>query len=263
MVTGSVAEGVSDRYSDLDLTVYYDGELPDEEVLARIREQNGAPERAWLIGERAEGNIAEAYELNGIQVQTGHTTIAAWERDMAQVLEQLDVDTPLHKAMSGTLECIPIYGESRLAQWQARIAAYPNALARAMVEKHLNFFPIWTLQEHLAARDAVIWHYQILTEAAFNLLGLLAGLNRHYFTTFQFKKMRRFVSQLQIAPPRLADRLESLFLQDRANAIHELEALVGETIALIEQHIPDVDVSSVKKRLGKRRAAWAEPIFNL
>ena len=61
MITGSAAEGISDFYSDLDMTVYYEGELPGEEELARIRESNGAAERVWLIGDRAEGNIAEAY----------------------------------------------------------------------------------------------------------------------------------------------------------------------------------------------------------
>ena len=69
MITGSAAEGVSDHYSDLDMTVYYDGELPSEETLAAIREGHGAPERAWLLGERADGNIAEAYELDGVQAQ--------------------------------------------------------------------------------------------------------------------------------------------------------------------------------------------------
>ena len=108
MITGSSAEGVSDHYSDLDMTVYYDGELPSEEALAAIRESHGAPERAWLLGERADGNIAEAYELDGVQAQIGHATIAAWENDIAEVLERWNADTPLHKAMSGTLECVAV-----------------------------------------------------------------------------------------------------------------------------------------------------------
>ena len=55
MITGSAAEGISDHYSDLDMTVYYDGELPTEETLAQIKEANGAPERAWFMGDRADG----------------------------------------------------------------------------------------------------------------------------------------------------------------------------------------------------------------
>lgn len=256
MITGSAAEGVSDNYSDLDMTVYYADELPAEDELARIRLQNGGGERVWLLGDRADGNIAEAYELDGIQAQIGHATIEAWERDLAQVLEQHDADTPLHKAMSGTLESVSVFGDAYLQRWKARIAAYPEGLARAMVVKHLQFFPYWSVQAQIAARDATLWHYQILTEAAYNLLAVLAGLNRVYFTTFQFKKMNRFLRQLRIAPPLLGERLEQLFRLEPGAAAELLEQLVSETVTLVEREMPDVDTLAAKKRLGHRRVAW-------
>jgi hypothetical protein len=34
------------------------------------------------------------------------------------------------------------------------------------------------------------------------------------------------------------------------------EALVSETVALVEKHFPDMDVSVVKKQLGRRRRPW-------
>lgn len=143
MITGSVAEGVSDYYSDIDMTVYYENELPSEEELARIRAHNGAPERVWLLGDRADNNIAEAYEWNGVQAQIGHTTIAVWEDEIAEIVERFNADTPLHKATSGTLESITVYGDAYMDKWKATIAAYPEGLRRAMVEKHLQFFPYW------------------------------------------------------------------------------------------------------------------------
>jgi hypothetical protein len=257
MITGSAAEGVSDFFSDLDMTVYYEGELPSEEELAAIRAGHGAPERVWLLGDRVEGNIAEAYELLGIQAQIGHTTIAAWERDIAEVLERFNPDTPLHKAMSGTLECVIVSGDDYLNRWKARIADYPEGLRRAMVEKHLQVFPLWYVQGSLARRDAMLWHYQIFTEAAYNLLGVLAGVNRLYFTTFQFKKMRRFLAGMGVTPERLAERLEALFTLAPADAVPVLEGLVGDVVALVEREMPDVDTSAVRKRLGQRRPAWA------
>lgn len=262
MITGSVAEGISDHYSDLDMTVYYEGELPDEETLARIRMGHGAPERAWFIGERAEGNIAEAYEIRGVQAQIGHATIAAWENDIAEVLERWNADTPLHKAMSGTLISIAVHGEPYVDSWKARIAAYPDGLARAMVASRLQFFPVWYVQDALDARDATLWHFQIRAETAYNVLGILAGLNRLYFTTFQFKKMRSFVDEMQVKPDRLADRLDELFVLPASDASASLERLVGEVLALVECHMPDVDVGVVKRRVGGRRPAWhyvAEP----
>ena len=256
MITGSAAEGVSDHYSDLDMTVYYDGELPSEETLAAIRERHGAPERAWLLGERADGNIAEAYELDGVQAQIGHATIAAWENDIAEELDRWNADTPLHKAMSGTLECVAVHGEALIDRWKARIRAYPDGLARAMVEKRLQIFPVWYVQDALDGRDATLWHFQIRVETAYALLGILAGLNRLYFTTFQFKKMRRFVDEMRVKPERFAERLEDLFRQAPAAAAKSLEGLTGEVLAVVAREMPDVDISRMQRRVGGRRPRW-------
>jgi hypothetical protein len=256
MITGSAAEGVSDHYSDLDMTVYYDGELPGEETLAAIREGHGAPERAWLLGERADGNIAEAYELDGVQAQIGHATIAAWENDIAEVLDRWNADTPLHKAMSGTLASVAVHGEALIDGWKARIRAFPDGLARAMVEKRLSIFPVWYVQDALDGRDATLWHFQIRVETAYALLGILAGLNRLYFTTFQFKKMRRFVGEMRIKPERFAERLEELFAQTPAAAAKSLEGLTREVLALVEREMPDVDITGMQRRVGGRRPRW-------
>ncbi len=262
MITGSAAEGVSDFYSDLDMTVYYENELPDEAALARIRKQHGAPERAWLMGDRAEGAIAEAYELGGLQAQIGHTTIAAWENEIADVVDKFNADTPLHKAMSGTLEAVTVFGDAYMNAWKEKIAAYPDGLRRAMVEKHLSVFPVWYVQGALDGRDALLWHYQILTKAAFNLVAVLAGLNRLYFTDFQFKKMRRFIGQMNLAPENFAARLENLFQQKPSAAALELETLVREVVELVERELPEVDTSAAKKRFGQRRAPWQYQTFD-
>jgi hypothetical protein len=256
MVTGSAAKGIADFHSDLDMTMYYADTLPTEYALAAIRQGHGAVNRKWLIGDRAEGSFAEAYDINGIEVQIGHSTIAAWEATIAEVLEMLNCDTPAHKALEGTLNCQALYGDESIARWQAQIRAYPDALAEAMVKKYLAFFPVWGLDHHFATRDATLWYYQIMVEAAQNLVGVLAGLNRLYFTTFQFKRTGRFVNAMTIAPDNLAARLELLFQTDRWQALAELERLVAETVALVEVHMPTVDTTPAKRRLGWRQTAW-------
>jgi hypothetical protein len=107
-----------------------------------------------------------------------------------------------------------------------------------MVRHYLSFFPLWSLQERLGTRDAALWVVQELTTTAYHLLGVLAGLNRRYFTTFQFKRMRRFVEGLSIAPENLAERLECLVLVDLLGAGDRLAALVDETVGLVEQYMP-------------------------
>src|SRR5689334_13077757 len=86
IVTGSAAEHKADFYSDLDMTAYYDA-LPLEPDLEAARQRAGGSDRLWQIGDRVDDAIAESFNLDGVECQIGHTTIAAWERDMASVLE--------------------------------------------------------------------------------------------------------------------------------------------------------------------------------
>src|SRR5262249_36284346 len=153
--------------------------------------------------------------------QVAHSTVAAWEHEMDCVLVQLEVTSPVQKALGGLLECLPLYGEPLIRVWQARLLQYPDTLAKPMIEHHLAFFPLWGLQDSLTNRDASIWVTETLVQSAQNLLGVMAGVNRLYFSPFQFKRMRRFVQKMAIKPPDFAERIESLFRTDAAHAAEQ------------------------------------------
>lgn len=245
MLTGSAAEGISDFYSDIDMILYYDKLPPEEALLAACRQNQGTDRR--LLGDRNEGALIDVYQVHGVECQCEHTTIATWEHDIASVLEQLDVITPTQKALSGVLTAIPLYGEALIRDWQAQLANYPDTLAQAMVKHHLTIFPLWGIQDRMTTRDATIWHYQLLVEGAYNILGILAGLNHLYYSSFQFKRMHHFIVQMNIAPAALAHRLEIIFHTDATTAAIQLEELISETVALVEQHMPAIDTASFKE----------------
>ena len=196
----------------------------------------------------------------GVYHPTGVSPLVPVVPDGFLSLERHDVKSPMMKAMSGTLICIPLHGEKLVQQWKTRVANYPEALAQAMVEQYLKFFPLWGLQKHLAERDATLFYYQILIESAQNLLGVLSGLNRLYYSTFQFKRMERFIKQMSIAPINLTSRLESLFYTETDAAANQLEELVQETLDLIDIHMPQVDTLSVRRRVGWRQQPWQIPL---
>lgn len=254
MLTGSVAEGLCDEYSDCEMIFYYD-ELPNEEELRLARRQNQGSEPLWSLGNLEEGSFGESYLINGVEFQIGHETIANWEKEISTILEEFDL-SPMMKAMTGTLIGIPLYGEPLIQQWKAKIANYPDGLAQKMVEHYLKFFAIWGMQEKLARRDTTVWYHQILVESAQNILGVLSGLNRLYYSTFQFKRTSRFIVQMEIAPENLAERLEGLFDRPAPIAVNELESLVRETVELVEIHMPQIDTSSAKQKLGWRQQPW-------
>lgn len=256
MVTGSVAKGLADPYSDIDMAVFYQSSLPPAEILAALREQVGGGPTKWCNGSHEEGVVIEAFDLAGLEVQLIHTTVTAWEATMAEVQVNLTVDTPLAKALEGISVCKELYGAEWIARWKAQAAQFPPELGVKMVEHYLKFFPIWGVQEQFATRDAPLWYYQSLSEAAFNLVGVLAGLNSVYFTPFQFKRVERFLSTLTLTPPNIYMRLSGIFTAPPETALPALEQLVAETVALVETHMPQIDTRAVQKRIGWRAQPW-------
>jgi hypothetical protein len=254
-ITGSSAEGHADRYSDLDMTMYYDV-LPAEADLRHVRESVSDGTLTWSMGTHADGEFAEAFKVGGVEVQIGHTTVERWEETIAAVQAGEEPGSPMHKAMSGTLTSIPVFGAERLVAWQARIRNYPDALRIAMVRHHLKFFRVWGLVDRLETRDAGLWFRQMLVESSFNLLGVAAGLSRRYFTPFQLKRVRAFIATLDVAPSDLADRLELMWAVPSSEAALSLHALVSDTVALVERELPEVDTSVVRKSLTSRSERW-------
>jgi predicted nucleotidyltransferase len=254
IVVGSAARGDADFYSDLDLLLYVD-ELPPERTLAGIRETVGGtnPIRKNAPTEHFRG---EEFEVDGIRAEVSFMTVARVEWRLDQLLDRLEeIDSPVQKVLAGMLEGLPLHGEELVERWQARMRDYPEPLRRAMVERHWSFFPLWYHGEAITVRDAELWRLDILLEAAFNLLAVLAGLNRLYFRRSELKRMRTLIGKMELAPPNLADRLESLFRLQPEPAAAELGRLVDETRALIRREFPDLELP-LRFAPGQRQKPW-------
>src|SRR3954465_13782622 len=83
LLTGSAATGESDRYSDLDLIMYYES-LPSPEQCAAAR-ATLQPSDSRIIATDETGATIEELTLHGVTCQGVHISIAGWERDMAAV----------------------------------------------------------------------------------------------------------------------------------------------------------------------------------
>lgn len=256
MVMGSVAEGESDRYSDVDMAVYYEESLPTEAQLDTARETGGGSALHWTLGDRNDGGLIQAYFVHGIEFQIVHSLVVKTDETIVSVQSGEEIGTPLNKALSGIAECKALFGSDLIDEWKARIGQYPDELRVTSVRKYLNFTPLWGLVDALVTRDGTIWRHQILVENTQNLIGVLAALNRLYFTTFQFKRMARFVNQMTIKPDDFTARVESAFTADPTAASVVLRDLVIETVALVEEHLPSVDTSAVRKRVEMARKRW-------
>ena len=258
LLAGSAGRGDADHYSDIDLLLYVD-QIPSPDVVAGVRQAVGGIGGGPRV-QPTEQFSTEEFDLNGVRVELSFAAVSWTDARLDDLLERLiDFDSPSQKMLSGLLEGLPLYGHELVARWKARVERYPEPLRRKMVQRYWSFFPLWYGSAAMEKRDAELWRLDVLMEAAFNLLGVLAGLNRLYFTRFQFKRTRAFVASMKIAPERLADRLESLFRLDPESAAAELGCLVEETAVLIEEQLPGLDVE-LRFPPGTAQQPWSSNI---
>jgi predicted nucleotidyltransferase len=253
LLAGSAARGDADQFSDIDLIAYVD-QLPPAAVLREIRDAVGGTDP--FERESTEHFRGEEFALDGIRTELSFLTVARVEWHLDRVFKRVEeFDSPLQKVLVGLLEGLPLHGQDLIEQWRARVREYPEPLRAAIVQRRWDFEPLWYHEQAIAARDAVLWRLDILLDAAFNLLATLAALNRLYFARFELKRMRHFVANMELAPPRLADRLESLFVLDPPAAAAELERLIEETRELVLMEMPDVELP-MRFPPGTRQRPW-------
>lgn len=257
---GSAARGLADEYSDLDIAVYWeaiDATLLDPPPLAAAGAERFTFHR--LFG----GLVAvEQYFVGDAKVDVAHFAIGWLEAAVADVIERCDLDNDKHEVLDGFLSAIVLFGQAEYAAWRARIAAYPDALAHAMVRQHLRFYPRWVLEQQALARDDLLAFYSMLCEQIGHLLGVLAGLNRIYLSMEKTKRSADLLRRMPIAPVDARSRFDALLAADRHAAPATLAALIDETLALVEQHMPAVDTR--RTRMIQRmqvRPAHAKPPF--
>jgi hypothetical protein len=238
LLAGSAALGISDEHSDIDLLNFYDA-LPDQAVFDAALREAGAELKGQISPPGPDGFVAR-YDVQGIELQTGGELISFLE----QRLERISAGTVNWidaKAAMGLQEGMALYGEDLIAEWKRR-GAYPEAARRQEIEKNLGFFPLWRIDDHLAARDAELFRRQMLLEGAFRVVSVLSALNRLYFSTFQFKRANAHFDAMGVKPDRLAERLDVVANGEPSAAAEELRRLVEETRALVRLEMPDVEV---------------------
>jgi hypothetical protein len=237
MLAGSAALGFCDEHSDIDLLNYYE-EPPSPAAFDELMRGLGAEPMGEISPPEPEG-FGGRFRLAGVEVQTGGELIGATVNRLERIAAG-DVDWITAKVAAGILEGLPMHGETLVREWKAR-AAYPEGLRRREVEANLSIFPIWALNDHLAARDAELFRRQMLLEGAFRVVAILSAVNRLYFSTFQFKRARAHVERMTLRPEHLAEGLDLIANGAPSAAAAELKRLFQETKVIVRAEMPDVD----------------------
>jgi hypothetical protein len=244
-VSGSVVDGLADEQSDVDMSIVL-ATLPLRDELEQACLRAGGTPWVWTSGDLAEQQQAVvAFHVDGIEVQVAYASHAVLEDQLDELLLRHNPDTPLHKLAEGILKAEALFGQRPLEALQARLADFPPGLALAMARHFCSTPTPWRTLRQLLLRDAPLWSRDLQVQACYRLLGLLAAVNRRYYTSFQNKRLHTFAATLPHAPERLAQRMEHLLSAPPAEAALHLHGLEGDVLALVAQHFPAIDQTAL------------------
>ena len=262
IVEGSVARGYADRFSDLDLAVFWAEPPTAQECRGIVTRALGRDRSPWLSSRTAAGRQTRTVRA-GVAIDVRHTTVAATEGIMAAVLEHADPRLARQEHLAALRSALPLVNPELITGWQQQAAAYPHALAVAMVRTHLRFRPAWE-QEQLAERHEVLLLYGALCTAYKQLLLVLLGLNRLYYPGWRW--LDRLIDEMPVKPGNLSSRLKQLFAIvsiDPLAAVYQLHDLIEETFGLVETHLGEVDTHAAHERFRMPRRAGERTVDGL
>lgn len=256
MIAGSVGRGRADRYSDIEVDVYYERPPTEAERIAGVEGCGGVVDKF----DEDEDEWEEQMFLGGFHAATSTFLTSTMERYLAEVVDQHQIAPSAQTRLYSLQHALPVKGEAQIEAWRAKAAAYPDGLAHAMLREYLPFRGFWYAEEMLAARDDRLLLYDIFVWVERQILGALLGLNRLYMSTpDHMKHMDEMIGEMSLKPAGLSARLKEAFRLEPVQGVQSLKEIITEILALVEQHIPAFDTAPYRANFEKRRQVWDEP----
>jgi hypothetical protein len=254
IVAGSVGRGCADRYSDIELDIFYSRPPTDDERLKIIADTGGKLDTIWPY---EEDEWSEVYTVGGVKCEISGFLSATMDRYLAAIVDRFETTWEKQVLLYAVQNSVVLHGQSRVEQWRAKAAVYPEALARAMINAQLDLSYLWYVGEMLAARDDALMLYDVFCAVEKRILCLLLGLNRVYQAHPRHKWMDLLITdELPVAPRELSARLKQVFRVPLSDGVCLLKQLATETHALVKQRYPDIELPDL---FGGERASFDAP----
>ena len=256
-VGGAHAKDQDDEESDLDIYLFNDAILPDEER-TRLTQQTDA-----TIHDIISWSSGMPFEQAGTDFYWGNLKVECWLRNarsidgtvqdcLAGVVKRdLVVWTTTgfynHCCLSDLQHMIPIADPAGMIQrWKSQVCHYPARLRSSIIDQHLGAARFWPANFHYSSaieRQDVIYTTGIIQQVLHNLIQVLFALNEVYFPGD--KKLIQAISHFHHVPKHFTDRLQRLIFpadaistgllreqqRELQELLHEIEILAEENCA--------------------------------
>jgi hypothetical protein len=248
LLTGSVATGDVDGASDVDLILYLHESFTRDEYETEVAAAKASGGELHF-GDHEQG-FAVWHFIGGRKVDFGIGLKTQTGEIIDALLVKHDPNPTFQLVARGILAGEALKDDGTIEGWKQRLSDYPAKLGEATVKACLRFMPAWVMLEMGARRDDAFLVYESALPAASNLCGVLAALNRRYHPG-KAKRLDKFAAELALAPRDFAARLRSVFGGALVPAVQTLDALIQETLDLVDTHMPGVSTADCRARYAR------------
>jgi hypothetical protein len=254
LLAGSVARGLADELSDIELDVYWSSPPSAEDREAAVE---GA---GWgrVYADVDEHEWADGLSADGVKVDVSGFTTATIDGYIDAALGG-DTEPELQVRVTALRDGIPLHGHDLIEAWRGRVVDYPERLAVEMVEQGLALRSRERL-EMLAARDDVLLLHRDVLDGVQGVLDALFGLNRVWCPHPHHKWLDWEATLLPATPERLVERIRALLVASPQDVVPGLGSLVDDTFDLCEVHLPSADVATLRRDFDHRRVTEEQPL---
>ena len=204
VISGSVARGLADDWSDLELGVYW-AEPPTTATRDIAVTALGAQVTRRLSHGEGDGWFGvDNLRVHGFQVDVAMNTVGGIEGTMGRVVAGEDLSDASADLVGILAEIIPLAGHDRVRAWQHSLV-FGDALRVAVLEHQLRLSPATALEVDFARHDRFRLAERILLWIARGRRALFA-LNKQWYPGNKAAMAR--IGALALQPPDSYRRLQ-------------------------------------------------------
>lgn len=276
---GSVARGWADEFSDVEVFVFWQQHPSDDERVSAVERSGGSVDVRWsddlaedewrAAMRRTHGEVgqlwpyeddewSEHYYVDGLNVGVSGflvSTVDAWIADLHRGVPNDDAEMIASTLRAG----MPVTGGEVLRNWMADLEPYPEALARAVIEKWLAVDERWWAIDQLAARGDRPAFDAVLVAMQRRLVRLLMAANGLYLVDPKPKWTSTLIALCEHRPDDCMIRLEQVQTSSPTVAASLLQDLFEDTLQSIAGQFPTIDVETARWLYRHRRKVLERP----
>lgn len=245
-IVGSVAYGLTDQYSDIDLMLIY--ENIEEEQYTEWKERAKGQNPMYVIGGKEYDFLTVGRFVEGIKIDFARIQASKFQVSVDAVVKEHTIDLEHQAVLFGINNSEVLHDEGIISHWREQIREYPEALIAKTLQTSLTFTPKSVYEGMGVFRKDSLFIYECLLEDLKKILQTLFCLNRVYHPG-KAKGLNWIIEQqLKIQPNDFLRRMTDLLNNKEELAVREILQLIEEVYLLVAHEAPYFDYSNMLKR---------------